>query len=98
MVHLLLEDVTLVRRQQIAVDIGFRGGVTRSAPQSRKTKPAVIAEIDRLLNTNTESEIAAILNEISGQAFRISPCPVGNDSTSKPSDGASPSIASVWLS
>jgi len=29
----------------------------------RKTKPAVIAEIDRLLNTNTEREIAVILNE-----------------------------------
>jgi hypothetical protein len=70
-VRLLLEDVTLVRRQQIEVHIRFRGGVTQSltlplpqsAPQLRKTKPAVIAEIDRLLNTNTEREIAAILNE-----------------------------------
>jgi len=70
-VRLLLEDVTLVRRQQIHVHIRFRGGVTQSltlplpqsAPELRKTKPAVIAEIDRLLNTNTEREIAAILNE-----------------------------------
>lgn len=75
LVRLLLEDVTLVRRQQIDVHIDvhirFRGGVTQSltlplppsAPQLRKTKPVVIAEIDRLLNTNTEREIAAILNE-----------------------------------
>jgi hypothetical protein len=70
-VRLLLEDVTLIRREQITVHIRFRGGVTQSltlplpesAPQLRKTKPAVIAEIDRLLNTNTEREIAAILNE-----------------------------------
>ena len=70
-VRLLLEDVTLVRRAEIDVHIRFRGGVTQSltlplpqsAAQLRKTKPAVIAEIDRLLNTNTEREIAAILNE-----------------------------------
>ena len=70
-VRLLLEDVTLVRREQISVHIRFRGGMTQSltlplpesAPQLRKTKPAVIAEIDRLLNTNTEREIAALLNE-----------------------------------
>jgi hypothetical protein len=70
-VRLLLEDVTLVRRERIEVHIRFRGGVTQSltlplppsAAQLRKTKPAVIAEIDRLLNTNTEREIAAILNE-----------------------------------
>jgi hypothetical protein len=61
----------LVRREEIDVHIRFRGGVTQcltlpvplSAAQLRKTKPAVIAEIDHLLNTNTEREIAAILNE-----------------------------------
>jgi hypothetical protein len=70
-VRLLLEDVTLVRREEIDVHIRFRGGVTQSftlplplsVAQLRKTKPAVIAEIDHLLNTNTEREIAAILNE-----------------------------------
>lgn len=70
-VRLLLEDVTLTRREQISVHIRFRGGMTQSltlplpesAPQLRKTKPTVIAEIDRLLNTNTEREIAALLNE-----------------------------------
>lgn len=67
-VRLLLE---VVRREQISVHIRFRGGVTQSltlplpqsAAQLRKTKPAVITEIDRLLNTNTEREIAAILNK-----------------------------------
>lgn len=70
-VRLLLEDVTLVRREQISMHIRFRGGATQSltlplpqsAAQLRKTNPAVITEIDRLLNTNTEREIAGILNE-----------------------------------
>jgi len=70
-VRLLLEDVTLVRREHISVHIRFRGGVTqtlslslpKSAAELRKTKPPIIAEIDRLLNTNTEREIAAILNQ-----------------------------------
>ena len=69
--RLLLEDVTLLRRENISVHIRFRGGMTQalilplpqSAAQLRKTKPAVIAEIDRLMNTNTETEIAALLNE-----------------------------------
>ena len=70
-VRLLLDDVTLVRREQIHMHIRFRGGITeslflplpQSAAQLRKTKPVVIEEIDRLLNTNTELEIANILNE-----------------------------------
>jgi len=70
-VRLLLDDVTLVRREQIHMHIRFRGGITeslflplpQSAAQLRKTKPVVIEEIDRLLNTNTELEIASILNE-----------------------------------
>jgi hypothetical protein len=79
-VRLLLEDVTLVRREQISVHIRFRGGVTQSftlplpqsAAQLRKTKPTVIAEIDRLLNTNTEREIAAILNKKDSARARTS--------------------------
>ena len=58
-------------RPLFSVQIRFRGGVTQSltlplpqsAAQLRKTKEGVIAEIDRLLNTNTEREIATILNE-----------------------------------
>jgi DNA invertase Pin-like site-specific DNA recombinase len=70
MARLLLEDVTLRRDQEIVVQIRFKGGATqelrlplpKSAWALRKTKPEIIAEMDRLLDTNTETEVAEILN------------------------------------
>ena len=71
MVRLLLEDVTLIKRDQIIVHVRFKGGAVKtltlslplSAPKLRKTDEAVIQEIDRLLDDHTDGEIAAILNE-----------------------------------
>ena len=71
MARLLLEDVTLRRDQEIIAQIRFKGGATqelrlplpKSAWALRKTKPEIIAEIDRLLDSNTEKEVAHILNE-----------------------------------
>lgn len=72
MARLLLEDVTLQRREQdILVQVRFRGGATKelrlpipkSAWALRKTKPEIVAEIDRLLEDHTESEVAQLLNE-----------------------------------
>jgi hypothetical protein len=71
MIRLLLEDVTLIKRDQISVHVRFKGGVVKtltlplplSAPQLRKTDEAVIQEIDRLLDHHTEREIAAIFNK-----------------------------------
>lgn len=71
MARLLLEDVTLRRDQDIAVQVRFKGGATRelrlplpkSAAQLRKTKSEVVTEIDRLLDACTESEIATRMNE-----------------------------------
>ncbi len=71
MVRLLIEDVTLLRSDTIAVHVRFRGGATRSlrlplplnAADLRRTDPAVIAEIDRLLDEHTEAEIVTLLNE-----------------------------------
>ena len=72
MARLLLEDVTLQREQQeINVQVRFKGGATRelrlpfpkSAWALRKTKPEIVAEIDRLLADHTEGQIAQILNE-----------------------------------
>ena len=72
MARLLLEDVTLLRREQdILVQVRFKGGATRqlqlpipkSATVLRKTKPEIIHEIDRLLDEPTESQIAAQLND-----------------------------------
>jgi DNA invertase Pin-like site-specific DNA recombinase len=71
MVRLILEDVTLIRRDQITLHVRFKGGATRSftlprplpAPELRKTNEAVIREIDHLLEEHTEREIAVILNQ-----------------------------------
>ncbi|HKY38023.1 MAG TPA: hypothetical protein VJN18_18905 [Polyangiaceae bacterium] len=69
--RLLVEDVTLVRTEQIAVHVRFRGGATESlsvplplpAWRLRQIDPSVIAEIDRLIDNHTDAEIAAILEQ-----------------------------------
>ncbi|MEK7753216.1 MAG: recombinase family protein [Acidobacteriota bacterium] len=83
-VRLLLEDVTLVKSEQIAMHVRFKGGAIRSlslplplgAPELRKTGEEVIREIDRLLDNHTEMEIAPMLNQMglrsgSGQPFTL---------------------------
>jgi hypothetical protein len=70
MVRLLIEDVTLTKDRQIRVQIRFKGGATRSlvlpmplrAWQLRKTNPDIVSEVDRLLGTHTEGQIADELN------------------------------------
>ena len=72
MARLILEDVTLNRDHTLIIaKVRFKGGTTKilslSTPpriwELRKTKPEIIAEIDRLLEQCTDSEIAAKLNE-----------------------------------
>jgi Recombinase zinc beta ribbon domain len=72
MARLILEDITLNRDQTlISVQVRFKGGATKSlslsmplsAWQLRKTKAEIVAEIDRLLERCTDSEIAAELNK-----------------------------------
>ena len=68
---LLIEDVTLIRREQIIAHVRFRGDATRTltlplplnAWQGRTTSPAVVAEIDALLENHTDREVAQILNQ-----------------------------------
>lgn len=70
MVRLLLDDVTLLRTDEIVAQVRFRGGATRSLHlalplsgwQLHKTDPVVIAEIDRLLDDHTDGEVVEILN------------------------------------
>jgi hypothetical protein len=70
MVRLLVEDVTLLRTDKITAHVRFRGGATHSlflalplnAAELRKVSPAVVAEVDRLLEDHTDSEIVDILN------------------------------------
>ena len=71
MAGLLVEDVTLVKEDGIAVHVRFRGGATRSLHLSRpltsweerKTAAAIIEQIDRLLEDRTYGEVADFLNE-----------------------------------
>lgn len=71
MLRLLIEDVTLTKGDALHVDIRFVGGATRSfdlpLPKScvelRTTDAEVVKEIDRLLDTYTDGEIADVLNE-----------------------------------
>jgi DNA invertase Pin-like site-specific DNA recombinase len=71
MARLLVEDVTLRREGAlITAQVRFKGGATKSLAlpvlltvwELRKTKPEIVAEVDRLLDTMTDSEIAAELN------------------------------------
>jgi hypothetical protein len=71
MMRLLITDVTLTKGKTVHADIRFTGGATRSLdiplPKScielRTTDAAIVREIDGLLDTYTESEIADLLNE-----------------------------------
>jgi len=71
LVRLLLEDVTLIKTEEITAHVRFKGGITKtltlprplSAWEARKTPADVVTEIDRLLDHHTEKEIAGILNE-----------------------------------
>jgi len=70
MVRLLLEDVTLIRQDQITVHVRFKGGATQTLTLPRpltawelKMTPAqVVAEIDQLMDDRTDKEIVGILN------------------------------------
>lgn len=71
MVRLLIEDVTLTKAAEITVGVRFRGGALRTITLPRplrpvelhRTDPAIIAEIDRMLDEHTLTEIAAHFNE-----------------------------------
>ena len=65
--HLLLEDVTLIKREQLLIHIRFPGGTTRTLELPRPhratvTQRSVIAEVDRLLDEHSPEAVANILN------------------------------------
>ncbi|MBE3071691.1 MAG: hypothetical protein IMZ67_01835, partial [Acidobacteria bacterium] len=71
MIRLLIEDVTLNRADTITAHVRFRGGSTRTltlpiplrAWELKKTNPAVMAEVDTLLESHTPGCIATMLNQ-----------------------------------
>jgi len=70
-VHLLIEDVTLIKSSEIVIQIRFRGGATQTltltAPrrswQVWTTHQERVQMVDDLLNDHTDGQVAAILNE-----------------------------------
>jgi DNA invertase Pin-like site-specific DNA recombinase len=78
MLALLIEDVTLVAGPSIALHVRWRGGriqslhVDKPRPiaQIRKTPPEVVKLIDELLETSTDTQVAAKLNELGHRNWR----------------------------
>jgi DNA invertase Pin-like site-specific DNA recombinase len=72
MVSLLIEDVTLVKSERVAIHVRFRGGRTTSLeidkPKPialiRKTLPEVVAKVDELLETGSDRQVAEQLNAL----------------------------------
>jgi DNA invertase Pin-like site-specific DNA recombinase len=70
MVRLLIDDVTLHKTDSIHLHVRFRGGQTHSLVvaipptswQARQTHKDTVAELDRLLDTCTDTEAADALN------------------------------------
>lgn len=70
MARLLIEDVTLIRGDEITAHVRFKGGATRTlalplplrACDLRRTDPAVIERVDQLLDDHIEEEIPELLN------------------------------------
>ena len=71
MARLLLEDVTLLRGENITLHLRFRGGAHRTIQlplplrswEQRQTRKEAVTEIDHLLDLHTYPEIAFKLNE-----------------------------------
>jgi hypothetical protein len=86
MLALLIEDITLLKADQIATHVRFRGGETRSvsveAPtilaMVRKVKPEVLTQLDQLLGTCADHEAADRLNAPGYRNWENSPLPQGN--------------------
>lgn len=80
-VRLLIEDVTLIKAEVITAHVRLRGGATRTltvpiglpAWMLRKTPAAIVSTIDELLDTHSEVEITAILNERGHRTYRQIP-------------------------
>jgi DNA invertase Pin-like site-specific DNA recombinase/DNA-binding transcriptional regulator YiaG len=80
--RLLIEDVTILKDDQIHLHVRFRGGATTSLEvpiplgggQARQTDPDTLGALDRLLDTHTDAQAAEALNRAghrsgTGQVF-----------------------------
>jgi hypothetical protein len=80
-VRLLIEDVTLIKADVITAHVRLRGGAMRTltvpiglpAWMLRKTPAAIVSTIDELLDTHSEVEVTAILNQRGHRTYRQIP-------------------------
>jgi DNA invertase Pin-like site-specific DNA recombinase len=71
MVRLLIEDITIRKGEQIKLDVRFRGGASKtlllpkplSFCESHRQNPAMVAEMDRLLDDYNYADTARMLNK-----------------------------------
>jgi DNA invertase Pin-like site-specific DNA recombinase len=78
MVRWLLEDVTVLRAEEvITAHIRFKGGATQTitvpVSRGRCSSPELIALVDELLETYTDSEVAEHLNERGWRTYEGKP-------------------------
>jgi len=70
MAQLLIDDVTLIRGEEITAHVRFKGGATHTltlplplrACDLRRTDPAVVKRVDQLLDDHIEEKVAGLLN------------------------------------
>jgi hypothetical protein len=85
---LLIEDITIRKGEQIQLDVRFRGGATKrlmlprplSFCESHRQNPAMVTEMDRLLDDCNYADTARILNEKgfrTGDGLTVTPLAVG---------------------
>jgi len=82
MIRFLIEDVTMIRAEDITLHVRFKGGATKTLNltlplkgwEYNLTDPKIVEIVDELLSDHTYSEIATILDERgyeSGQGHQI---------------------------
>lgn len=70
MLRMIIEDVTLSRKEDVVLQIRFKGGATetlrlpilRPVTETSRTDNEIVKEIERLTKKNTNSQVAEILN------------------------------------
>ena len=78
MVRLLLEDVTVLKQEEvIAVHVRFKGGAQQSITvplsRGRRSTPELIALIDQLLDDYTDAEVAEQLTQLGWRTYEGKP-------------------------
>jgi len=82
MIRFLIEDVTMIRGEDITLHVRFKGGATKTLKvplplkgwQYNMTDPKIVEIVDELLTDHTYAEIATILDKRgykSGQGYQI---------------------------